>query len=177
MKKPVDFTDSHTQIEVQSEIERLQTLFNTGLITNPKLNSSNPFYISVLTEILILLNDLLQKVKNTNRISFKEYIDVNKNFEGDGKNDITDLIRYLRNAVCHIDNDKRDLVKGWIVSFNFIHGYTRTTPDNPPDNVDDLAILMGGTRLYINSHLVRVWEEIKLAYFSMKEFEDFQHRF
>ncbi len=60
----------------------------------------------LLLSAYILLNDLLRKAEKygKNRISFNDYIE-----PSDKVKDITDLIAFIRNAVCHIDSENHKI--------------------------------------------------------------------
>lgn len=124
--------------------------------------------------MLIIMDDLLQKINDINRISFQDDIDQTEELHGDGLHDITNFIRYLRNAVCHINNDKRN-VGNVTISFMMIGGGSE--PSNIAGRIivnkypDDACIVLGTKQLYIKRHLIKVYEELKTAYLAIPEFE------
>ena len=171
----LDVNNRQTKFEVQSNFNRLNILFNTNFIQN-YLNTIHPFYLSVLIEMLIILDDLLSKIKEINRVAFKDDVPQDVKLYGDSKNDITDFVRYFRNAVCHINNDKRavgDTIN--VISFCMSVGVGKLFET---DEVhvggkyeDDACLMMGDKQLYIKRHITRVYEELKLIYFAIPEFD------
>ena len=139
----LDVTSIRTKNEVITQFCRLNVLYETGMVTNHS-NFKNPFYISVLIEKLILLNDLLQKISSVRRIDFSDdipqkgiYNEKNRNSE-----DITDLIRFFRNAACHIDNCRRDFNEsGGTVSFGMSVGEGHFLNDISSGYHDDACII------------------------------------
>ena len=136
------------------------------------LLSLNPFYTisdieiqrSILTRILICLRDLMYKSEHNahSRVDFTE--DVGINLE-DKINDVTDLIKFMRDALCHEESSNRKLkeirnftlnlaiIKGKQNAFNFsgkIFG---------SDYEDDICFMMGSQKLYLNRHIVRAFNE------------------
>ncbi len=60
----MDFTDFETQKEVGIQLHRLKELYSTNFIQVPQNFKKTPFYQSVIIEVLILLDDLLQKLND-----------------------------------------------------------------------------------------------------------------
>lgn len=89
------------RFEIVCSLRRLQPLFESKILWETK---DNLFRESVYIEVLIRLNDLLQKSRIIGkRMSFVDDIKV-----GGEISDITDLVRVFRDCVCHMDTKKRN---------------------------------------------------------------------
>lgn len=122
-------------------------------------NIHQHYYFSVITEILIHLRDLLYKLDAMgNRVDFKSYIDHQPE---KGILDITDLIKYFRDAACHNDSDNRRTSKGNLFAGNVFAG---------SDFKDDITLLMGDSKLYVKRHLVRLYQTVLQRFASYDEF-------
>lgn len=150
--------DHFTKGEIQSDLQRIQAILACGIIS--PAGSENPLFQSALTELLIRVRDLLAKAeKHAKRVSFADDVTAKGNVR-----DVTDLIAFVRNAVCHIDspNHDHDELQARI-TFNTVFGKaclaqigeTRIESNYP----DDIAFFFGHQRLYLKRHLVRAYEE------------------
>ena len=112
--------DHLTRQEIRSDIERIRAVLDFGIFT-PE-NSGHPLFPCALTELLVRLRDLLAKSeKFAKRVSFQDDVTIK------GKvNDVTGLVAFVRDALCHVDSDKHthDEVQARI-SFNVIFGKGR----------------------------------------------------
>lgn len=157
----MDKDDFFVKTQIESNISRVDTLLNTGIFNTPVLFV---FRESVFTEIIIRLNDLLQKLNQLGkRISFSDDIEVSKDVE-DVK-DITDLISKLRNSVCHMESgehllDKKRKIR---VSFCVAYGKCKAISTNgkevKSDYEDDICFFFGEHKIYLKRHIVRVLKE------------------
>src|SRR5215204_4396057 len=95
------FTKKHLlQSEILYDILRIRKVMESGIF-EPE-NRKHPLRQSAFTEVIILLHDLLQKAKLQNlRVAFTDDVDTSL---WDVR-DITDLVRHVRDGVCHIDSD------------------------------------------------------------------------
>ena len=151
--------DFHQKSEVQESLDRLRDLINSRILWE----EHNLIYRrSVLTEVLIILKQLLIKAsKLNNRISFTEDRVADENW---GIVDITHLISFYRDAACHSDSAK--LKEGTIVSsFNESRGATAGIDFGknvtPTPYEDEITFLMGGQRLYLHRHIERAYQELE----------------
>jgi hypothetical protein len=133
-------------VEVSATIKRVAILFSLGFENTDKKNIHETYYFSVITEILIHLNDLAQKLKKfDNGIYFTDDIPVTKDYK-----DITSLVAYFRNAACQNTSLNRRTLKGFLYANNVFAG---------DEYADDITIIMGDSKLFVNRHLVRLYKE------------------
>lgn len=151
--------------EVSVSINRLTALFSPYVydITNVK-NINDHYYFSIITEILINIGDLTQKLNQWgNRINWKRYIEPNNNYS-----DVTDLINYFRNAACHVSTPKRITTTGYLYVGNVMANL---------DYEGEITLEMGDAKLFVKRHLIAVYKETlqKLASYSeLYEYQDFR---
>jgi hypothetical protein len=145
---------------IKSQLKKVIDLVNSGVFHNASLELLRE---SVFTEIMIHLNDLLQGLKNSHRVNFKDDIP--------DDHDITDLINSVRNAVCHIQSGERkaDKKNNIILSFCIVDGLCPNAINIHGielgcDYSDDMAFLYGTHRVYWKRHIIRVIEEIQKIY-------------
>lgn len=145
--------------ELLMEVERCNALFGSGAFDKYFF-----FNQSVLTEILIRLNHVLQKMdKNNNRIAWDD--DVKP--DGDVR-DVTDLICKLRNAACHIESEENYINNNTIrtkFTFNTAAGKCPTAYQIGEDTFgceysDDVAFYYGDKRIYLIRHIKRLLDEL-----------------
>ncbi len=141
-------------------ISRIQEILDSGIFE--KTNKRNTFQQSAFIELMICMRDLLYKAeKYGKRIDFKDDIMVN-----DYVKDITDAVKAIRDACCHINAFQRNYDdhnnRG---SFNVM--YCKCKPvklgsfEMYSDYNDDVAYYYGNIRLYLNRHIKRAFQEAK----------------
>jgi hypothetical protein len=107
------------------------------------------------------MRDIMYKI---DRIGEKIDIDV----EGSGFNDLSKLIKFYRDAICHNDSDNRRNKKGFIFSHNIYAAY---------DFPDEMTILTGDFKLFLRRHLFLSYIKALQIFSSYEEFqtnEDFR---
>ena len=151
----IDFLTCH---EIKSDIQRIETILGTGIFS--ATNSENPLFASALTELLIRLRDLLAKSdKLAKRVSFSDDVTIKGNVS-----DVTNLVTFVRDALCHVDSDKHnhDEIQARI-TFNVIFGKAVLAQFGDvkiaSEYEDDVAFFFGPQRLYLRRHIVRAFEE------------------
>ena len=145
--------------EVSATLKRMTILFSVGFVITDKKNIHETYYFSVITEILIHLKDLTQKLKrNENGIYFSDDIPITSNYQ-----DITSLVVHCRDAACHNDSYKRRNKKGYLFSNNVFAC---------DDFDDDITILMGDEKIYVKRHLLRLYKEVLVKFMSYPELHD-----
>jgi hypothetical protein len=155
----MDKDDFFTRTQIEIEYRRINQLINSDIFNNPTLKI---FQESVFTEILIKLNDLLQKLKTfEKRIDFTDDIEVGK--------DITDLVSKIRNAVCHMTSNEHMLKneeqpkKLTKFTFNIMYGNGSLANINgktfKSDYPDDICFFFGENKIYLKRHLIRCINE------------------
>ena len=152
--------DHPTRHEITSDIERIRSILDFGIFTSE--NSTHPLFPSALTELLIRLRDLLAKCeKFARRLSFQDDVMI----KGD-VNDVTSLVAFVRDALCHIDSGKHDHDEVQArISFSVIFGKARLAQlgnvsiESRYD--DDVAFFFGPQRLYLRRHIIRAFDEAR----------------
>jgi hypothetical protein len=109
--------DFFSKSEIESSFNRINAILGTNIFD--KENSKNLLLKSAFIELLTCLHDLMCKTeKYSSRISFDEDI-----VKTDEITDITDVIKYMRDALCHVDSDSHYLEEGDKKAiFNIIYG-------------------------------------------------------
>jgi hypothetical protein len=108
------------------------------------------------------LRDLMYKAeKYDTRISFTDDVKVTENVT-----DVTGLIKYVRDALCHPDSDNHYIEKGNIkATFNvcFGKGTLLKMGDFEQSNPyqDDISFFFGSQRIFLRRHVLRAYEEAK----------------
>ncbi|MFD1107561.1 hypothetical protein [Sphingobium olei] len=157
MRKPGSIPADYFDTDARTSIRSIADLLDTGILSSK--GSESPFFRPCITQILIELSDLLQKLdKNRKRICFKDDIS-----QQDGGRDVTDLIRDCRNASCHISSGAHIFQQNKFV-FNVMVGYCPAAMQINDvilgcDYADDIAIFWGSLKLYAGRHIVRAYRE------------------
>ncbi len=133
--------NKNLEFDITTSISRIKNLIGTGIFKE----HSNVFFNSAYIEVLILLNNLLYHANDKkNRINFTDNIIIEEKYI----EDVTDLIRYFRNAACHIDAEQRYNSHGGKLSFCL-----KTSPS-------ETRFIFGGKELYLNAHIIRAFDEV-----------------
>lgn len=148
--------------ECELDIRRIEELVGSNIFS-PDF-ASHPLVGAALTELLICLRDLMWKCeKFATRISFDD--DVCKV----GKvRDVTDAVKHLRDAACHVDSDLRDcswasgsVTNLFMVSHGDMSGIRIAGQILGGMYPDDVAFTYGGNRVYLRRHILRAFAEAK----------------
>lgn len=150
--------------ETSRTLLRLSQLFtNYGLDLKANESIQQYYYYSILSEIIIHLRDLLQKlIFQKERIDFTDFVKVDKD---NGVEDITDLVIYIRNGICHNDSDNRRTSKGNLFANNIYAG----------DGIDDIELIMGDFSIYVKRHLYKLYPMVLERFGLFQEFQENQH--
>jgi len=110
--------------EIESAMGHIDKILGSGIF-DPN-NAGNPLFRAAFVDLLINLRDLMYKAaKYAARISFTDDVTVTQQV-----NDVTGLIKYVRDALCHPDSDNHYIEKGNIKStFNVIFGKGNAVKD------------------------------------------------
>jgi hypothetical protein len=125
-------------------------------------NKKNPLLKSAFIELLICLRVLMYETeKYSSRISFDEDI-----VKSDKINDVTDVIKYVRDALCHLDSENHYPEKGDIKAiFNIIYGkgsiLTLFGYVQESDYPDDTCFFYGSQKIYLKRHVLPIVEVVK----------------
>jgi hypothetical protein len=146
--------------EVHADIKRLSDLLACGIFDST--NASHVLFRSAFIETLIVLRNLMYKTeKYSDRIDFKDDIQQTKNVS-----DITDLIKFVRDALCHPESDNHYIEKDNAkASFNVIFGkgcgVCIGDEKQESSYEDDVAFFFGRQRIFLNRHIRRALDEAK----------------
>lgn len=155
--------DYFTGADIAQDIHRIEAIYATKILTPS--NKENPLVKSAFTELIICLRDLMAKTEKYGaRITFTDDIPVTSKIP-----DITELIAFVRNAMCHIESSYHFLVPDKIkASFNIIYGKGSDAPFKPVSDIeliseytDDTCFFFGLHKIYLRRHILRAFEEAK----------------
>lgn len=154
--------------DIVSSCLRLNELFKKRILWD----ESSFYRKSAITEIFVLLRDLLYKSEHYcgARISFKDDILIDDKIK-----DITALIRYFRNGICHIDSENRNLDPYIKFSFLYFNGITSVNLNGVTIHTkytDDIGFIMGHQVIYIKRHLERAFKEVIDVFLSQNVFPE-----
>ena len=145
--------DFFIKSQIVSDSNRVAELIDTGVFSASVLRI---FQESVFTEVIIKLNDLLQKLNLLKeRISFKDDVDLGY---------ITDLVSRIRNAVCHMESGEHKL-KDQQIKFTFNIAYGKCNLMSVGEKrltsnyQDDICFFFGENKIYLKRHIVRCIQE------------------
>ncbi|MFD2724410.1 hypothetical protein [Ignatzschineria indica] len=105
--------------EITNSIEVVRKLLECGIFSSE--NSRHPLFKSAFIEMLIELRNFMYHCDNVGeRISFTDDVNIDASKK---IHDVTDVIKYVRDALCHPDSDNHYIEKGNIKStFNVCFG-------------------------------------------------------
>jgi len=162
--KPVIQNEARMDFLTKSDIEisysRIEKLLSCGIFS-PE-NSDNPLVQSALAELLIRVRDLIAKSgKYSASVDFSE--DIN---ETDNISNVAQVIKFIRDAICHIDSDNHNNEEcGARMSYNIVYGKGNLMKINDveikSDYEDDVCFFFGAQKLYLNRHIIRAYQEAK----------------
>ena len=161
MSDPTD-PKSYHQSDIQACISSIDELLKAGIFSPQGLRS--PFLRPSITQILIDLNDVLQKASSMGkRISFIDDV-----FPNDGSQDVTTLINNCRNACCHISSGKHLFENNKFTFMVMIGKHENGVVINGQSlgcqYEDDVAIFWGNIRLYLKRNLLRAFQEAQAIF-------------
>lgn len=151
--------------DIQGAVSRINQLLSCDIFQQQ--NSQHILFRAAFIELLIALRDLMYKAeKHVSRISFDD--DVKKT---DKVKDITDLIKYVRDALCHPDSTNHYIEAGIKSTFNVAFGKATFMKIGDYEQVskyeDDVCFFFGSHGIYLERHIIRAFEEAKLKLVSM----------
>jgi hypothetical protein len=150
----MDFFDEY---EIDDSLTVIEQLLSSGIFNSQ--NARSIFFKPAFISVLISLRDLMYKSeKYSSRIAFADdVIQVGK------VNDVSDLIKFVRDALCHPDSDNHYVEDGIKSSFNVFFGGGSIAQvggqrqENSYD--DDICFYFGPHRIYLRRHIIRAFEE------------------
>ena len=152
--------DFLTKSDIEVSFSRIDTLLECGIFLPD--NSQNPLVQSALAEILIRVRDLMAKSKKyAVAIEFKE--DINAT---DKITNVSDVIKFIRDAICHIDSDNHNHEEcGARMSYNIGYGKCNLMKlgdiEIKSDYEGDVCFFFGSQKLYLNRHIKRAYLEAR----------------
>lgn len=151
--------DFHTKADIQNSIRRIDELFACGIFQ--PANSRHVLLRAAFIELLIALRDLMYKSeKFGQRVSFAD--DVNQT---EKIRDVTDLIKYVRDALCHPDSENHYIEAGMKATFNVVFGQGCLLKigdfEQSSNYPDDICFFFGSQAIYLDRHVVRAYNEAK----------------
>jgi hypothetical protein len=145
--------------KIESTLEEIHKIFGTGIIANE--NVGHPLFRAAFVQILILLRDVMAKAEILGkRISFADHIEQN-----DKVKDITDLVAYVRNALCHLESPNHliDIDRNNSVSFCVAVGKGNLMRIGDillsSEFEDGMRIFFGSQGIYMQRHIIRALKE------------------
>lgn len=152
--------DFFTVTDINNSIERINKLFDCMIFKQE--NSQHILFRAAFIELLIAIRDLMAKTeKYSERISFDD--DVKKT---EKVKDVTDLIKFVRDAICHPDSSNNYIEIGNIKStFNVAFGKCNIMKigdfEQSSNYPDDICFFFGPHGIYLNRHIIRSFTESK----------------
>ncbi|BAK97381.1 hypothetical protein OBV_01830 [Oscillibacter valericigenes Sjm18-20] len=157
--------DIYTEAEIRSDISRIEILFRTNIFDSANIN--NPLSFAAFIETVIILRDLVKKceIEGHKRIDFTDDIIISSKIH-----DVTDLIEFVRNAVCHINSPNSKIGNNRIncccavgkTKFIQINGKEITS-----DYEDDICYFFGEQKIYLIRHISRAFNETRAILFPL----------
>ncbi len=146
--------------DARTAIERVEKLLDCGIFQQK--NSSHVLFQAAFIELLIALRDLMCKTeKYSSRIVFDDDVKKTERIK-----DVTDLIKYVRDALCHPDSDNHYIEAGNIkATFNVVFGQGSLLKIDGFEQSslykDDICFFFGSQGIYLKRHIVRAFHEAK----------------
>lgn len=167
-KNKMDFRDAN---EIQISIYKMEKIIDTNIFSREDLSCLQE---SVFCHLMILLRDLMYKCeKYARRIDFNSDIEQTSYYRKQGNNrtvenivDVSDLIKYIRDAVCHVDSLNHYIHEtDTSLSFVVVHGKCTAIQQGDlkmaSDYEDDIRFFYGDKGIYLNRHIKKALEEAK----------------
>lgn len=138
--------------QIEANLLRIYSIINSEIFEYRNIN--HPLRQAAFIELAICLRDLAFKCEsNGKRINFKDDV-----IQTNEINDISDLIKFCRDACCHIDSKNHKVDLGGTFSFNTLYGKIEFGGViNPYD--DDVCFCFGGQKIFLKRHIYRFLDE------------------
>ena len=150
--------NSRNHLEKHIDIRRIEAILGTNIFSQDQCH--NPLVESAFIEIMIRLRDLVHKTNE--EINFNDDI-ITGVFNGIKVRTISDCIKYIRDATCHINSKKNNYKDNDSMScFNRVYG-RGAEPSGllSSDYSDDVCFFYGQQKIYLKRHIIRFFEESK----------------
>lgn len=152
--------DFFTRGDIQQSVKRMDELLACGIFT-PQ-SSGHVLFRAAFIELLITLRDLMAKCRKfAEPIRFDDDV-----LKIDGVEHVSDLIKHVRDAICHPDSENHFMEGGTIKSsFNVAFGKVvliqTDTVTQESKYEDDICFFFGTQAIYLHRHIVRALDEAK----------------
>lgn len=144
--------------DCESNIRRIAELLSCGIFE--PANQANLLRQSAFIDLMICLRDLMFKTeKYARKINFEDEI-----MKNDYVKDVSDAIKAVRDACCHINSFKRNFDENknrgsFMVAFGKCTLMKIDDLELKNEHDDDIAFFYGKNRLYLNRHIIRALNE------------------
>ncbi len=152
--------DSRTKSDIKSSFRRVDELMACGIFE--PCSSGGPLVRSALTELLILVRDLMQKAKIFSKpIEFSDDVNITEKVKN-----VSDAIKFVRDAICHVDSENHNHEEcNARLSYTIAYGKCNLGKFGDvqikSDHEDDLCFFFGNQKLYLRRHIIRAYKEAK----------------
>ena len=160
---------SFERMDIQADISHIERIFSTGVLSQSS-QMGHPLKGAAFVMLLIHLRNLMYKAeKHGTRIDFKDDVIPSDPGVKPKVEDVTDLVKFVRDAICHPDIDHHYVIPQIKSSFSTIYG-KMTVPmfvmmgqavGPSSDYDDDIAFCFGQQRIYLVRHIYRAFDEAK----------------
>lgn len=145
------------QAEVATSFCVAEALINSGIFV--AASSQSPFFKPAFISLLIELRALMYKAEHySEKISFNDDV-----LQRQKVKDVSDLIRFVRDALCHPDSPHHLLDNGARATFNVVFGKGCAVQigDHRQESIyeDDICFFFGMHGIYLKRHIIRALEE------------------
>lgn len=155
--------DFYERNEVSTSFREIGRIINSGIFTVE--NTRSPFFKASFIAMLIELRALMYKAeKYATKITFSDDV-----LQRDKVRDVSDLIKFVRDAVCHPDIPHHHLDDGSRATFNVVFGAgcIAQIGDHRQESLypDDICFFFGVQHIYLKRHVIRAVDEafVKLS--------------
>ncbi|MBN2233640.1 MAG: hypothetical protein JW706_00705 [Opitutales bacterium] len=149
--------DWRIKFDVEQDISEVRAIVDSQIVERgePKV-----FFRAAVTRLSICIRDLVAKsqILAKKKISFTDDVIIEAPV-----NDVSSLVKFMRNAMCHVDTDLHLLDAGVYFSMEIVRGkatsHQMSGRSFGSDYADDVAFLIGPQRIYYRRHLIRAFDE------------------
>lgn len=143
--------------EIEGALKTIETTINSGIFSPQHVRS--PFFQPSFIALLISLRDLMYKSeKYASRIDFTDDVDQRNKVQ-----DVSGLIKFVRDALCHPDSENHYIDNGCKATFNvcFGAGCLAQIGEFKQESLhaDEVCFFFGMHRIYLKRHIIRAAQE------------------
>jgi hypothetical protein len=166
----MDFDKVMQRMDIESDVRRIENVLSADIFRPEHFR--HPLRSAAFTELIICLNDLLQKAKDLGEpVTFRDDIPSTITRKDGNSVDITDFVAMVRNAVCHVSSGTHFLIKTEQYkiksSYDIIFGKRELFELGDGQVLgqtlydDDFCFNFGKLQLYFHRHIIRSFEEAR----------------